>query len=284
MITRAYIMRGIGDSLNARDFLIHYCRQHNIPQQNINIYTSIHKEIFEDTKFKIYESDKINPKELNFYGNFGHFDLPKQYKTNRYDISIAINSQTKYNFNKVVPLNWKADISNIELPKRFVTVNYGHDNNTNPLMKCIKMWSLEYWNELVKNIGVDCVQIGAGWSCKNIDGVKLNLVNKLTLKQSAEVMKRALFHIDIEGGLVILGQHIGVKSVVLFGATDIRHFAREGNLNLRNSNCPACSGNIDNDKHLSYPLYVYNFRCKNTCMKDLKPQYVIEQIKLKGWL
>ena len=183
----------------------------------------------------------------------------------------------------IKPLNWNEDITNIDLPEKFVTINYGHDNNSNPLMKCSKMWLLEYWEELVSKIGIDCVQIGGGWTCKDIKGVKVNLVNKLTLKQSAQVMKKALFHIDIEGGLPILGRHIGVKSVVLFGSTDINHFSRKGNLNLRNTDCPPCSGSLQ-DNGRNNGLYVWKLNCSNRCMTELKPDYVINQIKNNGWL
>lgn len=283
MITKAYIMRGIGDALNSRDFLLNYCQQHQIMQQDITVYTSLHKQIFEDTKFKIETENKVNIKDLVYYANFGHFDLPKQYVCKRFDKSIAINSNIIYTFESIKPLHWSADISHIQLPEKFITVNYGHDNNSNPLMICSKMWSLDYWKELVSKIGVDCVQVGAGWSCKDIDGVKLNLVNKLTLKQSAEVMKKALFHIDIEGGLPILNKHIGVKSVVLFGATDINHFGRKGNLNLRNTNCTACSGSLD-DNGKNSGLYVWELPCGNRCMKELTPDYVIKQIYDNGWL
>lgn len=286
MITKAYIMRGIGDALNARDFLLNYCEQKNIKQNDITVYTSIHNDIFKDTQFKIEKADKCNMRELTYYANFGHFDLPKIYIDKRFDKCIAVNANINYTFNKIKNINWTANINDIELPEKFVTINYGHDNNSNPMMKCIKMWSLDYWNKLVYmlfELGIDCVQIGGGWSCKDITGVKLNLVNKLSLKQSAMVMKKALFHIDIEGGLVILGQHIGVKSVVLFGATDDKHFGRTGNLNLRNSNCNACSGNINRTTQ-SKALYVWDNTCNSKCMQDLTPEYVIEKIKENKWL
>ena len=286
MITQAYVMRGIGDALNSRDFLLNYCEQKHKNQDSITVYTSIHKNIFKDTRFKIENATKCDITKLTYYANFGYFDLPKWYSDKRFDKCIAVNANINYTFNKIKKLNWNCNISDIDLPEKFVTVNYGHDNNSNPMMKCIKMWSLDYWNKLVYllfELGIDCVQIGGGWSCKDIRGVKVNLVNKLFLEQSAMIMKKALFHIDVEGGLVILAQHLGVKSVVLFGATDNRHFGRKGNLNLRNSNCNACSGNIDKGS-LSKPLYVWDNNCNSRCMLDLKPEYVLEKIKENNWL
>lgn len=287
MISKAYVMRGIGDALNTRDFLYSYCRQKYIEHKNITIYTDLHKGIFEGDGFRIEDANKVNPRLLTLYGNFCCLDLPKiSFFTKRFDLNIAQNARINYSFEDITPLNWSADISHIKLPEKFVTVNYGHDNHSNPHKVCTKMWSLKYWEELVKNIGVPCVQVGAGWSCKDIKGVTLNLVNKLSLKQSCEVMKRALFHIDIEGGLAILNYHIGVKSVVLFGSTDMSHFGKKGNLNLRNTTCLACSGSL-NPMSKNLPIYVNPERvrdCGCRCMTDLKPDWVIEQIYKNKWL
>ena len=269
MIKTAYISRGMGDSLNARDFLIAYCQQKNISQKDINVYT-IHKEIFEDTNFTLKNVDECKLDKLVCYANFGHFNLQKKYYSLKLDKCISLNAGINYCFDDIVKLNWSADISNIDLPKKFVTVNYGCDKNSNPELICKKLWLMDYWEKLVKLIGVDTVQIGAGQNTKDIKGVTLNLVNKLSLKQSAEIMKKALFHIDIEGGLVILGQHIGVKSVVLF--------ARKGNLNIRNTSCYACSGSLNTKQQKNKPLYVKKLDCDLRCVKDLKPEYVLEQI------
>lgn len=284
MITKAYLMRGIGDALNARDFLFAYCEQKYIRQKDITIFTSLHKNIFEDTEFRIEPAEKIDPRQLVLYGNFGNFDLPKTYFCRRFDECIAVNARINYSFEKIYPLNWKADISHLKLPERFITVNYGHDNHSNPRKICTKMWSMKYWEALVSMLKIPCVQVGAGWSCKPIKGVTLNLVDKLSLKQSAEVMRKALFHIDIEGGLVILNYHIGVKSVVLFGPTDPKHFGKKGNLNLRRSNCNPCSGAVDITGQRSIALYVWRHPCQSRCMETLTPDYVLDKIKQEGWL
>lgn len=283
MLKTAYISRGMGDCLNARDFLIAYCKQKNINQKEINVYT-IHKEIFEDTNFIIKNADECNLEKLVCYANFGHFNLQKKYYSLKLDKCISLNAGINYCFDDIVKLNWSADISNIDLPEKFVTVNYGCDKISNPELICKKLWLMDYWEKLVKNIGIDTVQIGAGQNTKNIKGVTLNLVNKLSLKQSAEVMKKALFHIDIEGGLVILGQHIGVKSVVLFTATNLEQFARKGNLNIRNTSCYACCGSLNTKEQKNMPLYVKKLNCDLRCSKDLTPEYVLEEIKYNGWL
>ena len=71
MITKAYIERGIGDALNARDFLITYCKQKNLKQDEITVYTRLHKNIFKDTDFKIKDISDINYKSLTYYAIIG---------------------------------------------------------------------------------------------------------------------------------------------------------------------------------------------------------------------
>ena len=91
-------------------------------------------------------------------------------------------------------------------------------------------------------------------------------------------MRKALFHIDMEGGLPILNQHLGKKSVVLFGATAIENQGRSFNLNLRANKCSPCYEWGDN-KHKRLYYNKKELDCDIECMKALKPDYVIEKIK-----
>lgn len=284
MITTAYVMKGMGDALNTRDFLLNYCEQRRVNPSDITIYTLMHEGIFEGDGFRFGRIEGVDLSKLTYFGNFCTLDLKKSFVSKKYDETIAINASIDYSFENEKPLNWEIP-DMFGLPDKFVTINYGHDNRTNPNKICTKMWKIEYWEELVKKIGVPCVQIGGGWSCKEIKGVAKSFVNKLSLKQSVGVMKKALFHIDIEGGLVILGHHFGVKSAVLFGSTDPRQYARKGNLTIRNTNCPPCSGSVET-KSKNLPVYISRERlfCRAKCMNDLKPDYVIGQIYKSKWL
>lgn len=86
------------------------------------------------------------------------------------------------------------------------------------------------------------------------------------------VIKNALLHVDIEGGLVHLATNLGTKCVVLFGPTQVDIYGYPENINIV---APKCNG--------GYGLYDNAFRCAKDldepeCMKALKPQLVMEHI------
>lgn len=279
-----YSSYGMGDTLNTRAFLLSYCQQKNIAKNTVEVHTKF-PEIFDGDNFILKPG---NPEIWHcfYYRNFGNFlNIPKKYNSPKCDECLAKNAGIDFNFDIIWPLNWKREELNFTLPDKFITINYGHDDNCSTYgdVICIKMWPIEYWETLVKDINIPVVQIGAGKCCKDIKGTTLNLVNKLSLKQSAEVMRRALFHIDIEGGLVYLNQHLGGKSVVLFGPCDVENQGRSFNLNLRNCDCNPCY-----EGRFARVLSLYqnknNLSCHNRCMTELKPEYVIDQIYKNNWL
>lgn len=284
MISKAGIIYGIGDALNARAFLLTYCKQKKIPTSKITIYTDKYWFLFEKEGFN-RELDRNKMRGLVGYRNFCNYDLPKKYDIKKCDECIAKNAGINFSFDTIVPLKWNTPL-NITLPRRFITINNGvgkYIESSGNNYVYIKQWIHRYWEELVLKIGIPCVQIGGGGSCKPIKGCVLNLVDKLSVKESAEVMKRALFHIDIEGMLPILNQHLGGKSVVLFGATGIEDKGRSFNLNLCSNTCTPCYewGTFKN-KQLRIPSNLLG--CNQKCMTDLKPDWVVEQIYKNKWL
>lgn len=285
MIKKASSIYGMGDALNQRAFLVTYCNQKNIPTSRIAIYTERYWWMFEGLGFTrgkfIEEFRNLVP-----YNNFGLYDMPKRFRVQELDKCIALNADIDFSFETIVPLpNFKPP--EIELPEKFITFNTGFgDFSGKPGQKdiiCLKSWPKEHWEEFVKKVGVHCVQIGGGPSCEIINGTELNLVDKLTIQESAEVMRKAMFHVDMEGGLPILNQHLGKKSVVLFGPTAIENQGRSFNLNIRNSLCPPCYewGN----QRMGY-LYAKKdtLSCKAKCMREITPDLVIREIKKARWI
>lgn len=284
MIKRASIKWGIGDALNMRAFLLTFCKQHGVKPKDIKIYMEANQYIFDEEEF-ILCNNKADFMGLTAYPNFGYIDVQKKFNIKKCDESIAKETNTNFSFDTIVPLKWNTPL-NLTLPKKFVTVNNGYGKSVKDFgdnYVYIKKWLHNYWEELVLKIGVPCVQIGGGISCKSIKGCVLNLVDKLSVKESAEVMKRALFHIDIEGMLPILNQHIGGRSVVLFGATGIEDKGRSFNLNLCSNTCTPCyEWGTYKYRKLRLPRFLLD--CDQRCVKDLKPDYVIEQIYKNKWL
>ena len=285
MITKASIIYGMGDALNGRAFLVTYCKQKNIQPSEISIYTEKYWWMFEGLGFR-REMNKYNFLGLTPYKNFGRYDLRRFFTPDELDLCISMNAGIDFSFDTCVPLP-RYTPPGVKLPKKFITFNTGHgDLSVGPNTKdkvCIKSWPVEYWDEFVKKIGVPCVQIGAGNSCVDIQSAKVNLVNKLTIQESAEVMRKSLFHVDIEGGLAILNQHLGKKSVVLFGPTAIENQGRSFNLNIRSNTCKPCY-EWGTKKHGSLYGERSKFSCNVECMSDLKPDFVVQKIKGAKWL
>jgi len=285
MITKAAAIYGIGDALNQRAFLVSYCKQKDIPRKSIAIYTEKYWWMFEGLGFKRMTL-KPDKKKMVPYRNFGLYDLPKTYECEELDKCIAKNAGIVYDFETCVPLP-EYKCSSLPLPKRFITFNtgYGEFSGGPSTIKdafCLKSWPNEYWTEFVRKIGVPCVQIGAGPSCTVIENGSINMVDKLSIKQSAEVLRRAMFHVDMEGGLAILNQHLGKRSVCLFGATAIQNQGRSFNLNLSSNSCFPCYewGGRNGRLFASRSKLI----CGHRCMVELTPDYVIEQIHKSGWL
>ena len=283
-ITRAKLVNGMGDALNTRSFLIEYCNRLRIPQHAITIYTDRHKVFFERDKFTIRDVSSIHIPFTLFPG-FGHFNIKNLSSDMNPVTRLTRSTGVPFSFDICHDLNWvRPNIDHISLPDKFITVNFGYDAISDKNRICAKMWPIEHWEELVAKIGIPCVQIGGGGNTKDIPGVTMSFLNKLSIKESAEVMRKALFHVDTEGGLPVLNHHLGGKSVVLFGPTAMQHFKRPQNLNLKNNSCiyDYCELN----PKVKYAMYQDNDgkQCDLRCMKELKPDYVIEQIKQAGWL
>lgn len=285
LITRAMAPFGMGDALNQRAFLITYCKQKNISTSSITVYSDKHWWVFEDCGFKKGQI-RNNFRFLTAYNNFGRYDLPKEFRTDKNDLCIAKNAGINFTFDTIVELpHWNPP--NISLPEKFITFNTGNGEISNQTLInqgyiCTKTWPKEYWEKLISLLNIPCIQIGSGVSCFRVNNAYLNLVDKLTIKESAEVMRKALFHIDMEGGLPILNQHLMKKSVVLFGPCAIENQGRSFNLNLRNTDCTPCYEWGTHKYHIK--ILKSRLECKAHCMTDLTPEYVAQQIYEKGWL
>jgi hypothetical protein len=68
----------------------------------------------------------------------------------------------------------------------------------------------------------------------------LDLTGRTDLDEAAWLLKEALFHVDIEGGLVHLAHHLETPSLVFFGPTPAGFFGYRENVNLSNGQCSDC--------------------------------------------
>lgn len=283
VISKVGLIAGMGDALNARSFLCEYCNQKDIPRNKISIYTEKYWWMFEGLGFA-RGSWRVEFRGLIGYRNFGNYNLSKIIDIDKCDECIARNAGIDFSFDVRTPFPDYGP-SGIKLPEKYVTINTGYGElsgrSIDPNYVCTKSWPIEHWNRLVELLNVPVVQIGKGKSCLPVKGV-INLVNQTTIYQTATILRKGLFHIDMEGGLSIFNQHLGGKSVVLFGPTAIENQGRSFNLNLRAGTCEPC---YEWGQH-KYSLCMRKDQllCGAHCMKDLKPEYVAEQIYKNKWL
>ncbi|MBA4708158.1 glycosyltransferase family 9 protein [Aquitalea aquatica] len=83
------------------------------------------------------------------------------------------------------------------------------------------------------------VQLG-GDTGGDINGVDINLKGKLSFKESMSILAGSRLHMDTESGLVHVGISLGVKSVVMFGPTNLDWFGYPENINIGPKECGNC--------------------------------------------
>ena len=159
---------------------------------------------------------------------------------------------------------------------RYITINYGNGSAVQQTATVAKQWPLKYFNDFVKLFKeeypyIDVVQLGTG------NAFKVTSVDHYILGESLElskyVLKNALFHLDIEGGLVHLATQLGTKCIVLFGPTPADFFGYKQNMNIVSEKCSGC-----------YCLYDDINQCARNlkepeCMYSITPDIVMKAAK-----
>ena len=131
--------------------------------------------------------------------------------------------------------------------KRYVTIHNGFDKDHHLSGDCVDNQSTKtypHFSAVVASLrqqfpDLAVVQLGVETS-QPIAGVTVNLINKTSLPQTAALIGGALMHIDNESGLVHLAACLGVKSVVVFGATSVEYFGYGDNINIKPDFCGNC--------------------------------------------
>ena len=159
--------------------------------------------------------------------------------------------------------------------KKYVTVNAGN-GACGDGKQVAKSWPTDRFCETISRLkehhpNLQIVQIGAAGETplSNADCCFLGKGFGLI----AWILRHAILHVDIEGGLVHLASQIGTKCIVLFGPTSMEYNAYENNINIREGSCRNC-----------YGLYLDSNRCARhmeepECMYSITPDMVIQEIE-----
>ncbi|MBR5162824.1 MAG: hypothetical protein IKW79_02235, partial [Schwartzia sp.] len=86
------------------------------------------------------------------------------------------------------------------------------------------------------------------------------------------VLRNAVLHVDIEGGLVHLATQLGTKCAVLFGPTPVTFFGYPQNINIVSPRCAGCHGLYEDLNHCAKE------QAEPECMRSITPEMVMEAI------
>ena len=213
--------------------------------------------------------------------NWIHFSRGKYYKMNCYSIYNYTNVFQITDWRVVIPFrdSYKKEYKNMDLIS-YITLNYGNGISSKGNKQSVsKQWPKEKFEEFVikfkkKYPNIIVVQLG-DQTAEKVRGVDKYVLGK-SLELVKYILKGAIFHLDIEGGLVHLASQIGTKCVVLFGPTSEEFFGYRNNINISFSKCSGC-----------FCLYDNVYQCaremeRPECMWSITPSIVLK--KVEGYL
>ena len=113
-----------------------------------------------------------------------------------------------------IPLEVKASINQLNLPERFIVIHC--HSNYSP-----KDWQIYYWEHLVSDIlsefDYHVIEIGLKSTLNIYHSQYHNFCGKLSLLDTAEIIKRANYFIGIDSGPAHFGNAVGTYGILLFG-------------------------------------------------------------------
>ena len=158
--------------------------------------------------------------------------------------------------------------------ENYITINTGNGVNDNSVTVA-KSWPAARFQKVAEMFkkrypNIKIVQIGL------LGEPKIESVDRYFMGESfglvVQVLKNAIFHLDIEGGLVHLASQIGTKCVVLFGPTLTEYNAYDNNINIKVGNCHGCYGLYLDVNHCARHMK------EPECMYGITPDVVMDYI------
>lgn len=220
-----------------------------------------------------------------------------------YGLSIYPSTQNRIHIGRTVFRGWncysaynytgifRIEDSNVTIPfdetyreqydalklKKYITLNFGNGTTSKGNKHSLaKQWPWEYYNQFIEKFKarypkIEIIQIGDNTTERVIGADRYILGESLELVKY--ILQGALFHLDIEGGLMHLTSQIGTKCIVIYGPTQPDFFGYKNNINIVSEKCGGC-----------YCLYNDTLRCardleKPECMWSITPEMVMERVE-----
>ncbi|CBK73528.1 ADP-heptose:LPS heptosyltransferase [Butyrivibrio fibrisolvens 16/4] len=206
--------------------------------------------------------------------------FPERKYHNLCDLFGNLGIQDEYSFSLSIEKDENEYLSSLGLLNNsFITINTGLNRDYNAVSST-RAWSIANWDRLAqllkaKRSDIQIVQVGEKMQDDCVIKADINLNGKTSIDEARILMKKALIHVDYDGGLVHV-RHIlnGGPSVILFGPTNVFRHSYKENIGIRTSDCPEdCEWLTDK----------WLFECpkgydKAICMESINPEYVCERI------
>ena len=113
-----------------------------------------------------------------------------------------------------IPVAVESAINQLNLPKKFIVIHC--HSNYSP-----KDWQIYHWEKLVSNLlsefNYQIIEIGLKSTLNIYHSQYHNFCGKLSLLETAEVIKRANYFIGIDSGPAHLSNAVGTYGILLFG-------------------------------------------------------------------
>lgn len=174
----------------------------------------------------------------------------------------------------------KADIIELNLPKKYIVCNPGGGINKHSEMKS-RRWHIEYFDFVIDKLELPVVIVGNGKSDELLSRkIKsknaINLVGKTKFDQTALILKNAVLYFGNDSSILFLAASQNIPTLGIFGPTQIlaanpigdkQYFISSG------EDCSPCYNPYESiNKCIAYT-------CGNIkCMNNLKPEAVLCKI------
>lgn len=163
--------------------------------------------------------------------------------------------------------------------KKYITFHDGTSTAQALPTAPTRAWPREKWRAFLRAFkaqypDITIVQVG-GPNSPVYEEADCCLVRKTALTDLPGLLAHALVHVDTESGLVHLASMLPLRSVVLFGPSDVRFFAYDKNSNLSAGPCGGCMW-MTRDWMFACPL---NRPAGQRCMAQLTVETVLDAVQ-----
>lgn len=168
------------------------------------------------------------------------------------------------------------------LPEKFISCNPGGGNKHSPADN--RIWPLDNYIEAIRGLNLPVVILGSGAAdSERATAIEratservINLVGKTNFSETAEIISRSALYFGNDSSLSFLAAAIGIKSVTLFGPTQVAAALPIGSKQYFLMGSAPCSPCYEPVLGMKGKMYT----CKNNiCMQSISPSSVIELIQ-----